>query len=127
MFHVLGPDGEHDPLFEMKLRDQYALETARFGACEDDCEVRSPLDDHREGEDAFLSRPLRIASEYALEWQRQLDEVLRLGFDFSMVLAHGDYLRKQGDHALDARFNADGYETSVHTSPARTGIDLRAR
>jgi hypothetical protein len=83
----LSPLGGDDHLAMMRLRDAHQRDEERFGACEDDREVRCPLDDAREETDVFLSRPLKFGGASEIDFaafDAAFAEALRLGFEYSV-------------------------------------------
>lgn len=108
MFQILGSEGEHDPLFEMKLRDTHLRQTTLTGACEDDCEVTAPLLNVCPEETGYQNgAPLYIYNppiEEDTRFQADFDLALKLGFDFSVATTLGEYREAHGrDHHTGAK------------------------
>ena len=77
---LFGDEGD-DALAEMQLRDAHRKELRLSGPCEYDCEVTSPLDDDREENDTFLSRPIDLRSKELRTILAEVDLQAQAAFD----------------------------------------------
>lgn len=78
---------DHNPIIPDSSLEKYLAHALRHGACDDDCESTATAihGDHREDEDAFFSRPLRIRdyiSEVFVDTHRQAH--VEAGFEESV-------------------------------------------